>query len=352
MVAVAAGFYWHMGCECPDPYVASGEQLSCGEGTNGSWTLEWGLPEAEAHGGCPCGGIASIISGLQNFQSSLIMSRLTDWVAQNVIQGFFDRIYREAASLWSDMVGRVRVFGGVAVGDGTYAFIEDIVRAAIATVDEGAGGIPAYSIFAPYSDLPDGNDAFVYLGTAGSQTLYDIATQVIARAKSGEFRDVAKWLGENSPYAPSSLRIDSVPIDDLKRSIVRYTRMLVGDPLEMQEMMKHVDPVTGMVAVKEAVRINTQKRLAADLAAEAAADLEYALELEKELKRMEAAPDSASFTEAIKNLSRVVVLQTHVNAKLLKQAAHQNLAMAEVISRIGDERRAELIRMMSSGQRD
>jgi hypothetical protein len=317
----------------------------------GTWALDFGLPEAQAAGGCSCGGIASIIGGLQNFQSSLLMSNFTNWITGTVINGFFDRIYREAASLWSDMVGRIQAFGGVVMGDGEYAFIEDVVRATIATVNQGTGGVPAYSVFAPYSDLPSGNDAFVYLGTSGSQTLYDIATQMIGAAQNGDMAEVMRWIGEKSPYAPSSLQVDSMSVDDLKKSVVRYTRMLVGDPLVMDQIMKNVDPATGMVVVKESVRLNTQKRLAADLAAEAAADLEYALSLEKELKQLEAAPDSASFTEAIKNLSRLTVLQTHVYAKLLKQMAHQNLAMAEVVSDLGDKRRTELIRLVGSARR-
>jgi len=260
-------------------------------------------------------------------------------------------IYREGGSIFRDAVRKARVFGGLDLGTGGYAYIEDIVRATIKTVDSGTDS-SAFSVFSSALSLPAGNDSFVFFDTDGDQSLMQIARDLARHSESEDIRETAKWLSRHSPYAPTTMMLSEAEdnADKIRRDLTRYTRSLVGDPLEIEAEMRGMNPVVGQHYLKEAVRANVQKRLAVDVAAEAVADIHYSMELEKRLKNFEDTPESASLTTAIKDLNRLIVLQTHVNTKILKQLAHQSIIDAERVAAMGERRAVEAAAVARAAQ--
>jgi hypothetical protein len=320
--------------------------------------VEVGVPEAQ---GLSIHILQDLITWFKGTVVPWVTGTFYAWVKSQVVgainnkisetRDWMNSIYREGASIFRDAVRKARIFGGLDIGSGGYAYIEDIARATIKALDSSADS-SIFSVFSSTSTLPSGNDGFVYFDVDTNQSLMEIARDLARRSESEDVREAAKWLGRHSPYAPTTLMLSEVEnnVDKIKRDLTRYTRSLVGDPLEIETEIKDMSPIIGQHYLKETIRANAQKRLAVDVAAEAVADIHYSMGLERKLKDFEDSPEAASLTTAIKDLNRLIVLQTHVNTKILKQLAQQSLIGAEQVAAMGEQRAVDAAAVTRTAQ--
>ena len=212
---------------------------------------------------------------------------------------------------------------------------------------------PDYSIFTPYNKLPyNGQDGFVYLGVNGDNNMYDIANEAINEAKNGQ-TTFENQLVSNSPYAPTSNWDiqNNMSVPAYQQQTVRFTKTLVGEPVDINSEVKGESPSTAMATIHDLTKANVDKKLASDIASSAAANIFFATNSLKQMRALQIGLPGDSYVKTLKDMAKIEQAQTIILDKILLTLSQQSYATAESLSRAAGnyESTAAGLHMSSTG---
>ena len=199
-----------------------------------------------------------------------------------------------------------------------------------------------YSILTPSNLQAAGQDGYTYLGVSGHTTSFNIGQEALREAGNND-TTLETQLSQNSPYAPTFNWMDQNNMDvaAYKQQVVRYTKTLTGDPVDLNSEVKGEDPVNAQITVHDLAKANVEKKLASDIASSAAANIYFAKSTLKQLQTMQVGQPADSETTTVKDMAKIQQLQTILLAKLLITLSQQEYGSSEELARIANSNERE-----------
>jgi len=203
------------------------------------------------------------------------------------------------------------------------------------------------------NDAIERNWTYVLFGTGiGDVQRGNIYDVFVDRVKRGE---LYKVISENQPEPPTAqtLREDK---EKYIEYVDRVSKLTAGKPIpkdDINELGKR-NPLLASSLAETSIKTSLLGKTAGGMVSEAAADIEFAETVRKEVEKMaksfalaERSPTGVSSHAVAKDQLKALHLQIELLSRILKEVSHTNMLLAQIASRYVEKERATIMQRVA-----